>query len=110
MLFTEPESVESLDHNILPQRTYCFLDQIADRLVTVLDKRLVQENNFGIVLFQFPIYDLIDNFGRFPIVFGLMTKDFSFFLDIVLNIFKEGNIRKAVCGEQVGTRIAACDS
>ena len=29
---------------------------------------------------------------------------------IVLNIFREGNIKKAICGEQVGTRIAACDS
>ena len=25
---------------------------------------------------------------------------------IVLNIFKEGNIKKAICGEQVGTLIA----
>ena len=29
---------------------------------------------------------------------------------IVLNIFKKGNITKAVCGEQVGTKIAARDS
>src|ERR1044071_3941062 len=74
-LRAQAEPHESPHDDVLARLRRDLPDQVADRLLVVLDERLLHEAHLGVELVELAIHDLVHDRGRFALVLHLLGVD-----------------------------------
>src|SRR6185503_19343351 len=75
LVLAETEAREAPDDDVLAGLRTRFLDQVADRLLVVLDVRLLEQAHLGEELVDLPVDDLVEDVGRLVLAFELGGED-----------------------------------